>query len=483
MTYNILVIDDDQQFVKSVQAVLKKFRVIPAFSTNEAKNKLNPQIDLVLLDLVFDENNPDYLEGLDFLPYIRQMCPDTQVIIMTNYPSKDKIVTSIKSGAEDFFLKKELEWTEWEKRIENYCRNSRRIRELKAKTVELEKHDGSEIIGISDEIDFVKRKLKDIAEYSDDISIFIQGETGTGKNLAVKFFRKYSRRKDKPFKEFSIVELSTTVLESELFGHVKGAFTGADKDKIGLFEAADNGILFLDEIGDYDLNTQVKIMRFLENKTIIPVGSTQSKKLDLQLIMATNKNIPLMISAGKFREDFYQRINRVKIELPPLRERKKDIKLLTDYFFDHFRIKEKTNLKAISDEVYEVLHGYHWPGNIRELQSVIWEACGNARLYNEIILLTKHLRKELLTGKREQIHCYESNNLVVKKSKINAELELQEIDTALAKTYGQKSVAAKLIGLDSDQVRYRVLKYFQIEPDLVKKYDQIIKYYGKFFKK
>lgn len=483
MIYNILVIDDDEQFVNSVQLALKQFNVIPAYSTNEAKKKLSSEIDLVLLDLVFDENNPDFTEGLDFLPFIRQMCPDTQVVIMTNYPSKDKIVASIKSGAEDFFLKKELEWIEWEKRIENYCRNSRRIRELTAKTGQNNIFDESEIIGISDEINFVKRKLKDVAEHSEDISVFIQGETGTGKNLAVKYFRKYSIRKEKPFKEFSIVELSTTILESELFGHVKGAFTGADKDKTGLFEAANGGILFLDEIGDYDLSTQTKIMRFLENKTITPVGSTKSKRLNVQLLMATNKNIPAMIKEGKFREDFYQRINRVKIELPPLRERKRDIRILTEYFFNHFRIKEKTNLVTISGEVFEILNDYYWPGNVRELQSVIWEACGTARLYNEKTLQKKHLRKELLTGHREQINEDEATNLVAKKTKINAELELQEIDNALAKTYGQKSAAAQLLGLDSDRMRYRIMKYYQAEPDRVKKYNQIMKYYDKFLKK
>jgi len=473
MKYNILVVDDNKQFVESINIALKNFHIIKAFSIEEAKNKINSEIDLVLLDLVFDENNPDYLQGLEFLPYIHKNFPDLIVVIMTNYPSKDKIVESIKSGAEDFFIKKELDWSEWEKRIENYCRNSQKIRELKTKTKELEeRYDDTEIIGVSPEIEFVKRKLRDIAQHSDDITVFIQGETGTGKNLAVKYFKKHSKRKDKPYKEFSIFELSDSVLESELFGHIKGSFTGADKDKIGLFESANGGILFLDEIGDYDLKTQKKIMRFMEDKTISPVGSTKSKKLDLQLIMATNQDIPELIKKGRFREDLYQRINRIKIDLPSLKERREDIKILTDYFFNHFRVKEKTNLKVISNEVYDIFYNYQWPGNVRELQSVIWEACTNARLYNDSILTTRHLRKELIS--KNSIFQNESDNLAVKK----AELELEAIDKALSKTYGKKAEAAKLLGMNADQMRYRVLKYFKEMKVDFGKFKNIRTYYG-----
>ena len=475
MKYNILVVDDNEQFVESIKIALKNFHIIKAFSIEEAKNKINSEIDLVLLDLVFDESNPDYLQGLELLPYIHKNLPDLIVVIMTNYPSKDKIVESIKSGAEDFFIKKELDWSEWEKRIENYCRNSQKIRELKTKTKELEeKYDDTEIIGVSPEIEFVKRKLRDIAKHSDDINVFIQGETGTGKNLAVKYFKKYSKRIDKPYKEFSIFELSDSVLESELFGHIKGSFTGADKDKIGLFEAANGGILFLDEIGDYDLKTQIKIMRFMEDKTISPVGSTKSKKLDLQLIMATNQDIPELIKKGRFREDLYQRINRIKVELPLLRERRKDIKILADYFFNHFRIKEKTNLKVISNEVYDILDNYSWPGNVRELQSVIWEACTNARLYNDSILTTKHLRKELTSYNENTSIKNENDDLAVKK----AELELEAIDEALAKTYGKKAEAAKLLGMNADQMRYRVLKFYKENKIDMNKFRNIRKYYG-----
>lgn len=472
MRYNILVIDDDNSFIESVKSALKRFGVTSALSIDEAKARLNDDIDLVLLDLVFDENNPEYLQGLDFLPEIHRKYPDLQVIIMTNYPSKDKIVSSIKSGAADFFIKKELIWPEWEKRIENYCRNSYRIKELKKQLKE--KYDETQIIGNSPQIDFVRRKLKDLAENSEDITIFIYGETGTGKNLAVKYFRKYSIKKDMPYKEFSLFELSETVLESELFGYVKGAFTGANDDKIGLFEAAHSGILFLDEIGDYDIKTQKKIMRFIEDRTITPVGSTKSKKLDLQLIMATNQYLPGLIRKGKFREDLYQRINRIKIEMPPLREIKQDIRVLTDYFFNHFRQKEKTNLKSVSKEVYSIFKNYKWPGNVRELQSVIWEACTNARLLNDTILISDHLRREIITYRNGD---EDMNSL--EKEKI--QIELNAINNALKKTFGSKEEAANLLRLNADQLRYRVRKHIDVIRLDSLRYEYIKKYYKIFF--
>mgnify|MGYP006296210405 CR=1 FL=1 len=454
MKYKILVIDDNKLFVKSIQLALKEFDVIPAYSIEEGEEKLDDSIDLILLDLVFDEKAPDTLHGLELLPYIRNNYPDIQVIVVTNHTSRSKIIASIKSGAEDFLIKKDIDWTEWKNRLANYCRHSRKVRELKEKTLELQEN---QIIGQSAEMEFIKRKLQNLAQHSEDISILIQGETGVGKNLAVNYFRAYSCRKEKPYQEFSIVELSENLLESELFGHVKGSFTGAIGNKKGYFEAANGGILFLDEIGDYNERIQLKILRFIENKVITPVGSTKSKKLDVQLIMATNKNLVSAIEQGKFREDLYQRMNRAKIEIPSLRERREDIQLLTDHFVDHFIKKEKMPIKGISPEVHNILKEYHWPGNIRELQSVIWEACSNARLYGEKILTPKHIRKELTLIPKQPIQKKITNSVTnIKEKKIA--LELEEIEQALETTFGQKSKAAKLLGMNADQIRYRVLK-------------------------
>ncbi len=474
--YKILIVDDDIDFINSVRIILKNFYISHALTITQAVSKINSELDLLLLDLVFDENQPIALRGLDFLEEIKSKYPDLQVVIITNHTDTEITVKAIKSGAIDFINKKNLNWSEWKNRLENYCKRSSRIRYLTKRTEELEsKNDDSEIIGISQQIELLRIRLKDLAINSDDVNLFIYGETGTGKNLAVRYFRRYSLRNQKPFKEFSLFELSDTLIESELFGHTKGAFTGADKEKTGLFEKANGGILFLDEIGDYDLRTQKKIMRFIDEKIITPVGSTQSKKLDLQLIMATNQDLQKLISEGKFREDLYQRINRIKIELPPLRERREDIKILTDYFFSHFKKKEKTNLNLIEEEVYEILENYNWAGNVRELQSVIWDACTKARLTQDKILQLRHIRDEIKSKKR--------NNFSVSAdiSDINikiAMLELEEIEKVLGKVNGKKSEAAKILGMSLDQLRYNIKKHQMIVRNFKDRFQNIKEYYS-----
>lgn len=481
MKYSILVIDDDSNFLRTVEKALNNCNITTVSSPAHVVSKLEDSLDLVLLDLVFDRNDPDRLQGLSLIPQIQQNLPNVPIVVMTNFPSKVKIGPQIfDQGVKDFFLKKECDWIEWKNRIENYCKDYREKKLLLQKTRELEsREERVEIIGVSREIEFVRLKLKDLAENSSDISIFIYGETGTGKNLAVKYFRQYSARKDKPFQEFSIVEKSESVLESELFGHKKGAFTGAQTDKKGLFEAADGGILFLDEIGDYDPKIQIKIMRFLEDKSITPVGSTESKKIDVQLIMATNRNIPQMVTDGTFREDLYMRINQAKIELPPLRQRKQDIKILADHFFQSFRLKEKTNLQKISKKVYMIFDQYQWPGNVRELQFVIWEACTNARLYNDSILLEKHLRKDL-SQQDAPTHSKDLNESLEAKKEA---LELEQIDAALQQTHGRKEEAAKILKKNSDNIRYRVVECYKKFPQLVQQFPYILKYYQKQFDK
>jgi two-component system, NtrC family, response regulator AtoC len=320
--------------------------------------------------------------------------------------------------------------------------------------------------------------LADLAQNSHDLVLFIQGETGTGKNLAVRFFREHSTRKHKAYKELSLLELSNSLLESELFGHVKGAFTGAATDKCGLFETANGGILFLDEIGDYDLAIQAKIMRFIEYKIISPVGSAKEKKLDLQLILATNKNIPTLIQEGKFREDLYQRIHRFAVTLPPLRERPADIRLLTIHFFNIFKVKERTNLTNIHENVHDMLATYPWPGNIRELQSVIWEACANARLYNDVTLQKHHFRKGLNAAipdrepfiqKTLSTDNFETNAIIV---------QLDAIESALKQTYGNKNTAAELLNKTPDQLLYFIKKKVGVKHhELLPRYPVICKYY------
>ena len=477
MKPTLLIIDDNRAFTDSVVFALNDFSVIKAHTLAEARGKLRPDTDLILLDLVFNETRPDKLEGLAFIPYLRENYPDTPVVVLTNYPSIETTVQAIKAGATDFLNKRNLNWTEWKIRLMNYARSSSRIRELKQRNTELERiDDDTDILGSSSSIDFVRRRLRDLAQNSSDVSIFLVGETGTGKNHAARYFRKYSARAKKAYKEFSILELSESLVESELFGHVKGAFTGAVNDKKGLFELADGGILFLDEIGDYDLKIQTKILRFLDNKTITPVGSGKSKKLDLQLILASNQDIPALIKEKRFREDLYQRINRIRIELPTLRSRIEEIPLLTQYFFAHFKEKEKTKLVSVDPSVIDLLSEYSWPGNIRELQSVIWDACTKARLFGDTKLQPQHLKKELIDSASSSRIFPPLDDFESTQEKI-VMLELRSIDEALQKSFGQKAVAAAMLGMTADQLRYKVLKQEKLHPNLFYGFKNIMKAY------
>lgn len=474
---NLLIVDDDRQFTNSVKTVLGDFKVTEVHSPREVFNFLAPDIDIILLDLVFNKRNPSLQEGLSLIPAIRKLYPDLHIVVLTNYPSIETTVQAIKAGATDFLNKKDLRWDEWKIRLMNYAKSSINIRDLKTRNRELEGiAEGNEILGNSKETEFLKLRLKDLAQNTSDALIFLCGETGTGKNHAARYFSKYSKRVDVAYREFSILELSDTLIESELFGHVKGSFTGATENKKGLFELAEGGILFLDEIGDYDLKIQTKILRFIDEKIITPVGSRQSKKLDLQLILASNQNIPDLIQEHKFREDLYQRINRIRIDIPPLRERVNDIPILTNFFFNLFREKEKTKLIEIDNRVREVFIKYYWPGNIRELQSVIWDACTKARLFGDTRLKIDHLKRELTENPLNSVSLSEPGKQSNLEEKY-ANMELQEIDNALQRSYGQKAAAAQFLGMNADQLRYKIFKYYKKQHINLQKYSNICKCY------
>lgn len=474
----LLIVDDNQQFTNSVALVLKGFDVIRAHSPSECLKLLSSEIDILLLDLVFNEKHPEKQEGLDLVPVIRQKYQDIQIVVLTNYPSIETTVQAIKAGATDFLNKRDLCWDEWTVRLMNYAKSAMYIRQLKTRNIELERNaDGIDILGKSKEANFLRLRLKDLAQNSSDASIFLCGETGTGKNHAARYFRMYSQRSEIAYREFSILELSESLVESELFGHVKGAFTGATENKKGLFEQADGGILFLDEIGDYDLKIQTKILRFIDEKIITPVGSGKSKKLDVQLILASNQDIPTLIKERKFREDLYQRINRIRIELPPLRERVEDIPIIANYFFNHFSNKEKTKLVSIENRVLDIFNAYSWPGNIRELQSVIWDACTKARLFGDTELKAKHLKRELIEYE-PILHKVTDEHYSIATCEKIAILELQAIEDALTRSFGQKAVAAKMLGLNVDQMRYKVLKLSKLYPHVVRNFFNICNKYG-----
>lgn len=476
----LLIIDDNKAFTESVAFALNDFQVVQHNAPEDVNGLRAIMPDLILLDLVFDDRFPEIQQGLEMIPKLNERCPDVPVVVLTNYPSIETTVKAIKAGATDFLNKGDLNWNEWRIRLMNYALNAIRIRTLQQRNAELEQcHDGVDLMGVSPETEFLRRRLQDLAQHSNDAVVFLTGETGTGKNHAARYFRKHSPRATASYQEFSILELTESLIESELFGHVKGAFTGATQMKRGLFEEADGGILFLDEIGDYDLKIQSKILRFIDEKVITPVGSGKSRQLNLQLILASNQDIPSLIREKRFREDLYQRINRIRVEILPLRERREDIPLLADHFFVHFRTREKTRLVSMAPAVYEIFLNYPWPGNIRELQSAIWDACTTARLYGDTMLLPKHLKRELMDSEPISVAVNGGENLQAFSShgtKI-ARIELDSIEAALRKANGRKSDAAAILGINVDQLRYKISKFKKCFPDIIRSYQAICKAY------
>ena len=408
----ILLVDDDKAFRTLTSGLLEEegYYVKTCENAEKAMEQLaDYSFDLVLTDLVMEGTN-----GLEFLQNIRECCPRIMVIMVTGYGSIDSAVEAMKLGAHDY-LTKPCSNEELLIKIKKAMELKRDYEELQRLRTELsQKYQFGNIIGKSDAMLRLYALLEQVADT--DSTIFISGETGTGKELVAKAIHYNSRRKSKPFVAVNCAALPESLLESELFGHEKGAFSGAIKQKPGRFELANHGTLFLDEIGDMPLSTQVKLLRVLQEKSFERLGGTVSIKADIRLISATNLNLEQEVKNGNFRKDLYFRINVMPIHLPPLRERKTDIPLLAEHFANKFSVKLGKNIR-ISQSALQLLTNYHWPGNIREMENVIERAVLLCRgdmieiehlLFNEkkeeLAILQDAMAKELTEEKMNAIY-------------------------------------------------------------------------------
>lgn len=321
--------------------------------------------------------------------------------------------------------------------------------QLEAFRRELRSEDGFHgIIGASAPMQRVFNLIENAA-YS-DAPVIIYGESGTGKELVSKAVHDIGERRSQPFVKVNCASLSESLLESELFGHVRGAFTGAYKDRIGRFEKADGGDIFLDEIGDLPLSTQVKMLRVLEEKTIERVGSSTSIPTDVRIISATNRDLTKLVEQGKFREDFYFRINVIPIFLPPLRERVDDIPLLAESFFRKMRLKNGKDIDGISNEAMELLTTHEWPGNVRELKSAFEYAFVTC---HDAMIRPQHFPTTIYKGKKQSV-------ISNKRSTYNLkEIEKQELIEALEKAEGNQSKAADILGVSRVTVWNRMKRF------------------------
>lgn len=362
----ILVVDDELVICKSCEKIFRRAGHEVQYSTS-GKEALK-LIDACEYDIIFTDLKMVDIGGMEVLQRVKQKHPDIVVVVITGFATIASAVETMRSGAFDF-LPKPFTPSELLAVLERALEKRKLYTITCEDDISISDDVFHGLIGRSPKIKSVYNMINKVAPT--DATILIIGESGTGKNLTAKAIHDSSKRKNEKFFAIDISTLSSSLLESELFGHVKGAFTGAISEKIGIFEVADNGTIFLDEIGNLSMETQARLLRVLQEKEIIPVGSTEVRKVNVRLIFATNKNLKHLVEVGKFREDLFYRLNVFPIRLPNLRERHEDIPELAFYFINKYSKEFNKTCPRLSPEAVEALLNYHWPGNIRELEHAI----------------------------------------------------------------------------------------------------------------
>jgi len=451
---SILIVEDEALQREILEDFLKKkdFQVYSAGNISQAKELLHTKdLDLVLLDWRLPDG-----DGLELLSFIKENYPHLPVIMITAFASIEHAVTSMKKGAYHY-LAKPINLEELLLLVERALKEHKLVKEvtlLKERLKYLSKDllkEHEEIIAESPAMKKVLSVVYKIAET--EAPVLITGESGTGKEVIAKLIHELSPRKEGPFIKINCAAIPETLLEAELFGYEKGAFTGAVHSKPGLFELAEGGTLFLDEIGEMPLSLQAKLLRVLQDNTFRRLGSLKELKVNFRLITATNRDLQRMIEEGTFREDLYWRLNVIHLHLPPLRERKEDILPLVNYFIEKFNKKYRKEIKGVSQEALSALYHHPFPGNIRELEN---------RIERGIILA----EGEILT--KEDLGFGEvsgdKDNLLEKLMSLPLEtavetLEKIRIQRAMAEAQGIKAKAARILGITERMLRYKLEKY------------------------
>lgn len=442
MPERILVADDE----RSIRESLKAFLEGEGFSTLMAEDGLEASAMLARegADLVICDLKMPRMGGMELLKALKEKDPEVPIIIMTGYGTMESAIEAIKGGAFDF-ITKPFKLDRLLIIIQNALEKGRLFEENRYLRRELEeRYSFANIIGKSPKMQEVFRLIEQVAET--DSTILIQGKSGTGKELVARAIHYHSPRKGRPFVSVNCGGLAESLLESELFGHLKGAFTGAITSRRGLLQEAQGGTLFLDEIGDMPPSMQVKLLRALQEGEIRPVGGTHIIKVDVRFISATNKEIAKAVEEGRFREDLYYRLNVITLTIPDLSERKEDIPFLAAHFLQKYGSASKKEISGISPEAMALLMDYSWPGNVRELENCIERA---AVLAKGKEILPVDLPGSLQGGQGDR-------SLQVRIPLTLEELEREAIHKTLRYTKGNKALAAKLLGI-SERTLYRKL--------------------------
>jgi len=441
----VLIVDDEELVRWSLRERFKRdgYAVLEAGTAAGAMEQLTPAIDLVLLD----NRLPDG-DGLTTLRRIKDVAPDTLVILMTAFSTVENAVEAMKHGAYHY-LNKPFNLDDVSAMVEKALETSRLRREVRLLRGSQSREFGFDaIIGASPAMVAVKALLERIAA-SPATTVLLTGETGTGKDLAAKAIHYNSERAAKPFLNITCSALPEQLLESELFGHERGAFTDARQQKRGLLETADGGTVFLDEIGEMTPGLQSKLLRFLEDRTFKRVGGLTDIRVDVRVVAATNRDLEDEVKAGKFREDLFYRLQVMPIVLPSLRERFGDIPLLVAHYIDRYNLEFRKRVKGLTPDARPLLEQYHWPGNVRELRNAIERAM--------LLVDSQWLGPEdFATLSRSATAA--TFRLPPEGVSLEA-VERQLVIQALERAGGNQTQAGHLLGINRDQVRYRIEKF------------------------
>ncbi len=418
----LLVVEDDPSVRMTLTTFLELegYAVDAVSSTREALERLRGEAyPIVISDIYIDERT-----GLDVLAAAKQQNPDCAVILMTARGTMETVMAATRDGVFDYIAKPfELD------RILETVRRAEATGASPDHEVEHEELPESEMVGSSAAMIEIYKTASRVAPT--DATVLLEGETGTGKELVARLVHRFSRRASHPFVPVDCAAIPASLIESELFGAMRGAFTGADRDRVGVFESANRGTVFLDEIGDVDNAFQVKLLRFLQEREIRPVGAARAKAVDVRVIAATNRDLQKMVEEGKFREDLWFRLNVVRMQLPPLRERRGDVPLLARHYVLKYNQRYGREVK-LTESGMKVLREQLWPGNVRQLQHLI----------ERLVILADRIDSESV---QDALHAMETREAAGESL---AETEMDQIRRVLAATGGNKSRAAQILGIE-----------------------------------
>ncbi len=453
----VLVVDDDESHAQAVAESLERINCeckVAGSGEAGAKSISNESWDVIVTDLQMGE-----IDGLEILRQSKEELPDAEVIVLTGHGSITSAVTAMQHGAYTY-LTKPLDIGELRSAVEKASARLRLIRRNAELRRNLEERFGFEgVIGNSPQMHRIIERLKNVS--STDTTVLIQGENGTGKELVAKAIHHNSPRKAKPFVPLNISALPGSILESELFGHEQGAFTGATGRRIGKFEYANGGTLFLDEVGEMPMDTQVKLLRVLEDRNVTRLGANDEMEINVRLVAATNANLKKMVEDGTFREDLYYRLNVVNIELPPLRERPGDIPLLMEHFLKELTKKTGRQAEGFSRTARRALLSYNWPGNIRQLRNAIESMLV---MDTDGLLDVDGLPGEIAPLATDEDNLVEGEGAAGADMLIGRpmdEVEKYYIQRSLELTDGNREETARLLGIGA-RTLYRKLKEYDL---------------------